>query len=174
MTMQCVNHCNLHNKQMCHHLQSLTWSLVHSKLSRPLLIDERRKCRPWSAMRKFRSPKQNTALIFGRGETFSKTWISVSATVWPTLKYFSAHDSIQTRSFIPVKMIAKLPAACVPWEPLLLIVVQMSQVLMLACLCVGYLLVVKHMCSISIVKFLCLQYVLKLIDTLQGVVHVSC
>lgn len=39
-----------------------TWSLLHSKLKRPLLMEERKKCRPWSAIRKFRSPNQNTTL----------------------------------------------------------------------------------------------------------------
>ncbi len=43
----------------------LTWSLFHSRLNRPLLIEERRKCIPWSAIRKFRSPNQKTTLICG-------------------------------------------------------------------------------------------------------------
>lgn len=42
--------------------QGITWSLFQSKLRRPLLMDERMKCKPWSAIRKFRSPKQNTTL----------------------------------------------------------------------------------------------------------------
>lgn len=40
----------------------ITWSLLQSKLRRPLLMDERMKCKPWSAIRKFRSPRQNTTL----------------------------------------------------------------------------------------------------------------
>ena len=40
----------------------ITWSLLHSRLRRPLLMEERRKWRPWSAIRKFRSPNQNTTL----------------------------------------------------------------------------------------------------------------
>ncbi len=43
----------------------LTWSLFHSRLNRPLLIEERRKCIPWSAIRKFRSPNQKTTLKCG-------------------------------------------------------------------------------------------------------------
>lgn len=53
---------------MCHHtcvcaqFVPITWSLSHSRFKRPLLIDERRKCKPWSAIRKLRSPNQNTTL----------------------------------------------------------------------------------------------------------------
>lgn len=48
----------------------LTWSLSHSRLKRPLLIEERRKCIPWSAIRKLRSPNQKTTL----GEGTAAIW----------------------------------------------------------------------------------------------------